>query len=250
MEYSELRGDLDVEFHRLREVASGADLAADVPSCPDWTLADLVRHVAEVYLHKAQCIRFAREPDPWPPEGIEDEMPIALLDRAYAALAGELDTHSPTERSYTWYDPDQSVGFWYRRMAHETVVHRVDAELAAGVPLTSIPDDLANDGVDEILVVIAEFSTVYWPDYFSDALAGADRRTVRLSTPQRSWDVLMTRENVRVRESGPGEPTATVAGAPSDVLLWLWDRRPDAPVPQGDADTPDTLRRVLAIATR
>ena len=42
------------------------------------------------------------------------------------------------------------MGFWFRRMAHETVIHRVDAELAAGLPTAHVPDDLAIDGIDEV----------------------------------------------------------------------------------------------------
>jgi hypothetical protein len=52
--------------------------------------------------------------------------------------------------------PDQTVGFWIRRMAQETVVHRVDAELAAEVAPGAIPDDIALDGIDEFLIAFIE----------------------------------------------------------------------------------------------
>jgi len=44
---------------------------------------------------------------------------VALLDRSYAALVGELTTRDPSDPGGTWYEPDPTVGFWVRRMAHE-----------------------------------------------------------------------------------------------------------------------------------
>jgi uncharacterized protein (TIGR03083 family) len=127
MESKRLLECLDADFARLREVAHGADLSAVVPSCPDWTVRDLVQHIGAVYLHKVECMRLGTAPDPWPPAGLADEEPLALLDRAYAALTSEFTSRSPESPAFTWYGPDQTVGFWIRRMAQETVIHRVDA---------------------------------------------------------------------------------------------------------------------------
>ena len=85
---------------------------------------------------------------------------MALLDRAYAALTAEFAARSPESPAFTWYGPDQTVGFWIRRMAQETVIHRVDAELGAGVAsIAPIPADLAHDGIDEFLVAFVEYGT-------------------------------------------------------------------------------------------
>jgi len=46
------------------------------------------------------------------------------------------------------------AGFWVRRMAHETIVHRADARHAAG-DATDIPADLAADAIDEWLTVMS-----------------------------------------------------------------------------------------------
>src|SRR5258708_3724435 len=72
---------------------------------------------------------------------MNDEPPLELLDRAYAALSAEFAARRPEDHTFTWYDPDQTVGFWIRDMAQETVIHRVDAELAAGRPIAAIPGD-------------------------------------------------------------------------------------------------------------
>ena len=141
---------LAADYERIRAVAPG-NLDRLVPSCPEWTVADLVQHVGAVYLHKVATMRAGAIQSPWPPAGLNDEEPVALLDRAYAELIEEFARHAPEDFSPTWYDPDQTVGFWIRRMAQETVIHRLDAELAADLPVAPIPDDLAIDGIDDTL---------------------------------------------------------------------------------------------------
>ena len=134
MEYSWFLDCLAADFARLRAVVP-AGLTAAVPSCPGWIVADLTRHVGEVYLHKTLAMREGAEPGPWPPEELADEEPLALLDRAYAGPRGEFADRKPADPAGYWYSPDQTVGFWIRRMAQETVIHRIDAELGTGQPV-------------------------------------------------------------------------------------------------------------------
>src|SRR5579862_4041971 len=139
---------LEADYRRLREVVAG-HLDARVPTCPDWSVTDLARHVGEVYLHKVECMQAGGPWETeWPPAGLMDEEPLALLDRSYAELVAELTTRDPGAPGGTWYTPDPTVGFWFRRMAQETVIHRVDAELGASASVAPIPDDLAIDGID------------------------------------------------------------------------------------------------------
>jgi uncharacterized protein (TIGR03083 family) len=250
MENQRLRDCLDADFRRLRDVAGSADPGAAVPSCPGWTMTDLLRHVGDVYLHKVECMRQGREPGPWPPEGLTDEPPLDLLDRAYTALTGEFANRRAADRAFTWYGPDQSVGFWIRRMAQETVIHRVDAELAAGAPVAAIPDDLAADGIDELLVAFVEYGTVTWPQFFADMLAPAGNSTVSVVTPDRSWLVRLTTRDVRVDEPGAGKPSATLEGPAPEVLLWLWNRGGEGTTITGDAETITLLRKVLEASTQ
>src|SRR4051794_15075580 len=116
MESERLLSCLAADFARLRSVAAH-DLNAAVPSCPGWTVTDLVRHVGMVYLHKVESIRRRAIPDPWPPD-LSGEDSIALLDRAYAALRVEFAEHLPADPAWTFVPADQTVGFWIRRMAH------------------------------------------------------------------------------------------------------------------------------------
>src|SRR5579872_6427237 len=172
---------LSTDFARLREVAA-LDQTAAVPSCPGWTVADLIRHVGEVYLHKVGAMRDGVEPEEWPPKGLADEEPLALLDRAYAALRGEFAARRPADAAGSWYKPDQTVGFWIRRMAQETLIHRIDAELGTSLPLAPVPSDLAIDGIDELLKVFLAFSVIEWGKYFQEILANSPGRTYVLRT--------------------------------------------------------------------
>ena len=154
---------LSADYGDLRDAATAVELTAPVPSCPGWTMSDLIYHVAEVYLHKVTLMRTGEVPPEWPPPGLAAEAPLALLGRAYGELRAEFSAREPGSSTLTWYEPDQTVAFWIRRMAQETVVHRIDAELAAGLPVTPVPADLAVDGVDEVLTRMLAYGSVAWP---------------------------------------------------------------------------------------
>src|ERR1700760_1394690 len=153
MEASRYLQCLAADYGDLRDAAPAAELTVNVPSCPGWTMADLVRHVAQVYLHKVALMRTGEEPREWPPPSLAAEAPLAALGRAYGALRAEFRTRGAGPAAPTWYGPDQTGGFWLRRMAQETVIHRIDAELACGALVAPVADDLAVDGVDELLEI-------------------------------------------------------------------------------------------------
>ena len=88
MEDSRYLQCLAADYGDLRDAASAAELTANVPSCPGWTVADLVRHVAQVYLHKVTLMSTGEEPLQWPPPSLAAEAPLAALGRAYGALPG------------------------------------------------------------------------------------------------------------------------------------------------------------------
>ena len=249
MDNQRLSDCLGTDFGRLREVAAGADPGAAVPTCPDWAMADLLRHVAEVYLHKTECMRLGRDPDPWPPEGLAGEPPLELLDRSYAALTAEFAARRPEEHAFTWYGPDQSVGFWIRRMAQETVIHRVDAELAAGRQVAAIPDDLAADGIDELLVIFVQYGTTNWLPYFPELTGLASDHEVSVVTPQRTWLLRLTPTGARVAEPGPDQVRATIEGPAPEVLLRLWNRGGHGATVTGDEETLAVLQKVLVTST-
>jgi len=214
METTELRRHLDAEYARFRSVLpKDKDLAAiTVPSCPEWSLDDLVQHVGEVYLHKVDSIRLNARPTEEP--DLSGLTSVEVLERGYATLSEVFDAHQPTDPAWTWFEPDQTVGFWIRRMAHETAVHRFDAELAVHSP-SEIGADLAEDGVDEVLGTMLVGDIEPWEYEIG-------RPDIEVRTPGRSWFVHFEEKGLRVSEDG--DARTVILGDAQDLLLWLYNR--------------------------
>ena len=258
MENSRFLECIAADYGRIRAVVPG-NLDRLVPSCPKWTVADLVQHVGAVYLHKVATMRDGAAPSPWPPAGLNDEEPVALLDRAYAELMAEFDRRDPEDFSPTWYDPDQTVGFWIRRMAQETVIHRIDAELAADTPVAPVPDDLAIDGIDELLKAFVAFDVKKWPEDFAETLAESPGRSYTIHTSGVEWLIGTAPASFTVG-GGPGMTPATftntdttITGTPAALLRWAWNRttpgEPPAITIDGNPDLTE-FRRCVVIATQ
>ncbi|MFI8949945.1 maleylpyruvate isomerase family mycothiol-dependent enzyme [Streptomyces sp. NPDC053750] len=254
MEFTRLLDCLAADYDRLRVVAD-ADPGAPVPTCPGWTVADLTRHVGEVYLHKTVAMRDGVEREDWPPKEFAEEEPAALLDRGYTALRAEFAVRAPEAPAATWYGPDQSVGFWIRRMAQETVVHRIDAELATGQPVAPVPDDLAVDGIDELLKIFAGYSVAEWGEYFTDVLDASPGRTFLVRAGDTAWRVRTGPGEFTVTDgAGDGTADVTLSGSPQAVLRRLWNRHDadgdDGTTVEGAPEAVEELRRCIVEATQ
>src|SRR6266702_6070343 len=225
---------LAADGERLAEAADGR-LDLPVPTCPGWDVAEVVRHTGSVYHHKIACMELGRKPeeDEWahvPPEGADL---VGWYREALASILGVLGSRDPASSAYTWYPPEQNVAFWQRRMAQESVIHRVDAETASG-QVTAVETDLALDGVDEVLDVFLRYgfsSNDVAADPDLDVTRHMDR-TVLVRTGSYAWHVAVAsgapEQIVLGREPAPAQ--ATVSAEPSELLLWLWGRRPDLAV--------------------
>ncbi|HYJ68497.1 MAG TPA: maleylpyruvate isomerase family mycothiol-dependent enzyme [Nocardioidaceae bacterium] len=219
-------------------------LDADVPSCDGWTVADVIDHTAHVYLHKVAWLRDGRRPDPWPPPELADREPAALFDEATTAVLEAFESRDPDEVVGTLWEPEQTIGFWYRRMALEVAVHRYDAELAHGAP-TPIDDELATDGIDEALRVMLAGP---WDE--SETEEPLDAR-IRVTAGGRSWTVTADLRLVTVAEGDTDPVAIEIAGRSEDVFLWLWGRRDGEVLAiTGDQDVASGFRRRLADAMR
>lgn len=249
MDISRLRTGLDREFLLLREAICAADPAAKVPGCPEWTADVLAHHVAQTYLHKVECIRLGAFPENWPPQ--LDPDPVVALDHEFAALTAAFAAHDPADAAATWHDPDQTVGFWIRRMAHETVIHRVDAQQVAGFALAPIDDDLALDGIDEFLSLFIGFFSRKYPEEYGSALREPDRRPLAVCAGGRMWTLTTTEVGVDVERVGESAAAAvTVSGEPGDVLLWLWVRSEEGVRIEGDERALAQLKALRREATQ
>lgn len=248
------------ESERLRLV-TGSALDRPVPTCPGWTLADLTWHIAEVQYFwsaivadllddPASVVELVRPPAAELPE---------LLRRQTAQLLADLGRRRPDDACWSWHATGHTVGWVRRRQAHEALIHRIDAELAVG-ELSPIDDELAADGVDEILTTMLDVGEAPdWAEFWPDA------RSVRLQAGDRTWDL----ELGRLIGTPPGRqavdlsalalrseqlepaPTTTITGPAPDVDRWLWGRGPiECLVIDGDPAGAGRLRAVAAEATR
>jgi uncharacterized protein (TIGR03083 family) len=256
MDTSGLLTHLRRDFPLLRAAIAVADPAAKVPCCPDWTADELAHHVAQTYLHKVECIRLGAFPENWPPE--LDPDPLGALDEQFAALDAAFAAHEPADAAATWHGPDQTVGFWIRRMAQETVIHRVDAQQVAGLELTPIDPELALDGIEEFLCLFIGYFSRTYPEEYGSALREPDRRPLAVCAGGQSWTLSATESGVEVTRAGGAEASAaasraavTVSGEPGDVLLWLWVRTGDEAVRiEGDERALSQLKALRREATQ
>ncbi len=242
------------DYARLREVAL-VDQSAAVPTCPGWTVADLTRHVGEVYLHKTRAMQEGKEPDEsWPPPELAQEEPVGLLDRSYQALTREFATRKPSDPAGTWYKPDQTVGFWIRRMAQETVIHRIDAELGTAQPVAEVPTDLALDGIDELLKVFVAYSVAEWGKYFTDVLGNSSAATYTVRANGSAWRVQTAPGRFEVTDgTGNNGTDVTISGSATEVLRWVWNREGPEAVRvsiEGPQEAVARLKRCIATATQ
>jgi uncharacterized protein (TIGR03083 family) len=247
--YPEYLSHLDSDAHLLA-AAAARGLDADVPGCPGWTVRDLVVHTAGVHIQKADIVEQGLV-DEWAPHQSlpEGREPLDWYRSGANKLYRVLSAADPAAPAKTWAD-EQTVGFWIRRMAQETVVHRVDAEQAHGYE-SAVDRDLAVDGIAELFDV---FISGYpdWSEYTPhDAV-------IRVESGDRSWTARFGRfvgskrgndydEPTVVLEDG-AEPGAVISGEPDRVLLWMWGRAPlnDVTV-AGDIELARRLREVCSI---
>lgn len=244
MDFAGFLTSLSTDGAALSTVARTVPLDTPVPPCPGWTVADLVGHTGGVHRGRGEVVRrrLTTRPDFTAPPPPPDADLLDWYDEGLADLVEVLRSTDPAMPMWTWWPPDQTAGFWYRRMAQETVIHRVDAELAAGQP-GPVEDELAQDGIDELLDC---FLSGDW----SDEPMPGDGQRVEVTANDRSWIVTLERTAVGLsRESR--EALARVSGSPADVLLWLWGRAPDSSVRRtGDETAVRLLREYLVRATQ
>lgn len=202
-------------------LASAAENSLDhpVPTCPAWTVADLVEHTGWVHRHKAERVRRGGTQPPTMQYWEQPKPPRDTLLEWYreglADLVEVLGATDPQAPAYSWAG-DHRVAFWQRRMAQETLVHRFDAEAAVD-RFTPIDPVLAADGVDEFL-------TVFVPR--NDEPYEGPRGAIVLASRDTGdrWTVAPGDE-LRVAVGGI-DGDATVELPAADLLMVLWRRRP------------------------
>jgi uncharacterized protein (TIGR03083 family) len=221
--------ELDAETARLAAAVTERPDDARIPSCPEWTVRDLVTHVGTGHRLGARIIEEKRDsPAPY----VLVDAPTDQAEWTGWLTAGARRLNDAVRRHgfdgtvWTWQPRHRTAGFWQRRMLHDLIVHRFDAE-----PDGDLAPDLAADGVSDILLV---FTVI-------DRLPH-DGRTLRFAADDTAdrWHVTLAPDRVDWRE-GDGPADVTVTAPVRDLLLALNRRREPATV-TGDRALYETWR--------
>ncbi len=247
-------GHLDAESQRFIDAIKNADPEAPVPSCPDWTVADLLWHLGEVQHFWAAIVGGPLvEPDTYEEPARPDSVDglHEFFQRSHTDLHEALARTADDVVAWSWFDANQTVGFTRRRQAHEALVHRYDAELASG-PITSTDRDLATDGILEAL----EWMFGGAPGWADVTPTGPIGRVATTDTDA-SWLVQVQRWSGISPNTGTtytdepvlavvddGDATFDVSGDAISMHRWIWNRGPaDDLAVAGDTSPLDAVLR-------
>jgi uncharacterized protein (TIGR03083 family) len=150
--------EIEASTGTLAGLVDGADLTRPVPTCPDWTLRQLATHVGRAHRWAAQ-IAATRSAGMIPfrevPDGRIPDDPAQHAPWLRAGAARVIDAVREAGSDPVWaFGGLRPAGFWARRMAHETAVHRADAEIASGLEPAFAPE-VAADGIEEWLTILS-----------------------------------------------------------------------------------------------
>ena len=210
------------ESARFSELAASADPMRPVPSCPAWTVADLVWHLGEVHWFWATDVELgATSPDQV--EAAKPSRPedfgalVAWGQEQTAFLLRVLESTPDDRRVWTWAldDGDQNVGFVRRHQVQEAALHRWDLELAVSGAPQPIDPEVAADSVDEMLAI-----TLPWGVNPDKPLPG----TAHLHATDTAGEWLVHRDGAVERAHAKGD--VALRGTASDLLLALYTRVP------------------------
>jgi len=210
------------EGELLAAAAECTDLASPIPTCPDWNMRDLVRHMGDVHrwaaAHLAErSLMPIRKVDEVAGPLPEDPDLLDWFREGHSHLLETLQSADPDVRCWTFLPAPSAVAFWARRQAHETAIHRADAE-GPGGSITPFAPGFAVDGVDELLL-----GFFAGPD---DESPVESRRTLHLHATDADgeWLVRVGTKGIEARR-GHGNADCTVLGSASELDLLLWNRR-------------------------
>lgn len=202
--------------------------SADVAGCPGWDAARLARHMGGVHQWAGKLVAdratepISRKDLPAAPE--DHEALFAWCRDKLTGVVSALKAANPEEPVWNFTGADQRAGFWHRRQAQETTVHRWDAQSAVGAP-DPIDAALAIDGIDEYLSVIVPLLLSLKP---VQSLAGSVHLHATdfegSSDVEGEWLINLHPDRMEQRrEHAKGD--AAIRGPASDLLLFLWNRR-------------------------
>jgi uncharacterized protein (TIGR03083 family) len=219
----------------LADAAAATGLTASVPTCPGWQVRDLVRHQA--YVHRWAARHVIERPPTVIDDGDDEEAVlaggpadaelIAAYQSGHAALIAALRAADPDLDCGTFLPAPSPLAFWARRQAHETAIHRYDAQSAApgGAPTpgAAFAAAFADDGIDELIMGFAARRR------YRLRGDGTCSLTVRADDTGNGWQVRLADDVTTVARcdgtgGAGGAGDCLLAGPAADIYAYLWNR--------------------------
>ncbi len=218
--------NLIAENAAFAELLRDADISAPVPTCPEWTLDQLMRHVGRGDRWCAQIV--SDQSDEFiDPRTVSDGKPpedrgqmIEWLHAGPRALIDAVSRTGPDTPVWTFLGP-RPAQWWIRRRLHETAVHRADAAIALGAGF-EIDPVVAADGITEYLERVVIRANAEGPAGGDRPLADGQSLHLHATDPglgaDAEWTILGRPDGIAVdRENG--KATTALRGPARDVLL-------------------------------
>ncbi|GIE96848.1 maleylpyruvate isomerase family mycothiol-dependent enzyme [Paractinoplanes rishiriensis] len=220
--------ELEAETARLAAAAAGQFPEAVVPACPEWTVRDLVTHVGSGHRLAAGIIEARRDsPAPYrlvdaPDDPAEWAGWLASGARRLTDAVRDLGFDG---RVWTWQPQHQTAGFWLRRMVHDLIIHRFDADEIDHDVTGGLAPDLAADGIADMLLVF---------EIVGKFAGDGERLQFTATDTGDGWHATLDAGGLSWR-AGTAPADVTVSAPVTDLLLVLNRRREPAAV-EGDRE--------------
>ncbi|GGL86312.1 hypothetical protein GCM10010129_32450 [Streptomyces fumigatiscleroticus] len=243
METAEFVEVLDREGQLLAEAAEKAGCAAVVPTCPGWQVRDLLRHTGMVHRWAAAFVaegHTSHRPGGELPD-LDGPALLAWFRQGHRQLVDTLASAPAGVRCWHLLPAPSPLASWARRQAHETTVHRVDAESATGGPWSGVGTGFARDGIDELLCAFHARP--------KSRVRSAEPRVLRVRATDADgavWTVRLSQEPPATERNGTGDADCEIAGPAEELYLSLWNRLP-FPAVTGDASLAALWRENSAV---
>jgi uncharacterized protein (TIGR03083 family) len=202
-------------------VSARTDLTAPIPSCPGWTMAELVAHVGGTWGWAATTISSGGGRSEYPaiPQSVTGATLIEVVEERVSQLLQVLESADPEANCWTFGLP-RSALFWFRRQALETTVHAWDAQGAVAHP-TPIDADVACDGIDEFFSVMLPRQVKENPDIWTGQSIHLHR-----TDGEGEWLVQLGPNGETSAEHAHGKGDVALRGSASSLYLWCLNRIP------------------------
>lgn len=221
------RAAAEAEIARFVEVTAEADPATPLPTCPGWTVADLMRHLGTIYRWMTHIVvtRPARR-IPATELGIEppadDGACHGWLAAGVEPLTTALRATDGDEPVWT-LGPDQHLRLWSSRLLAETLVHRADVELALG-RTPAVDQEVAADAVEEFLTTVLHYDRVI--ARLKEFGHAGETVHLHATDGEGEWTATLGADGRTAWERGHSKGSVAVRGTAADLLFLLWGRYP------------------------